>query len=46
MTYTREELIDLCDRDKDMAAALTKKVQAKWEAHEDEIKTKRAGKYA
>lgn len=46
VTYTREELIDLCDRDKDMAAALTKKVQAKWEAHEDEIKTKRAGKYA
>ena len=46
VTYTREELIDLCDRDKDMAAALTKKVQAKWEAHEDEIKTKRVGKYA
>lgn len=46
VSYTRDELIDLCDHDKAMAAALTKKVQEKWEAHENEIKTKRTGKYA
>lgn len=45
-SMTREELIDLCDRDKAVAAMLTQRVQDKWEAHEDEIKTKRVGKYA
>ena len=46
VTYTRDQLIELCDQDKAMAQALTDKVRDKWEAHEDEIKTKRAGKYA
>ncbi len=44
-TYTRDELAQLCREDPTMAAELTRRVQEKWEAHEDAIKTPWGSKY-
>lgn len=43
--YTREELVRMCDSDKEMAAELTRRVRQKWEAAEDAVATGRPSKY-
>ena len=43
--YTREELINLCEENPDMAQALTRRVIAKWEALEDSVLLNRPSKY-
>ena len=43
--YTRDELIKLCEDNPEMAQELTERVRAKWEAHEDDVATKRPSKY-
>lgn len=44
-SYTRDELIQMCDEDPAMAQELTDRVIAKWEAIEDSVATHRRPKY-
>ena len=43
--YTREELINMCEANPEMAQELTRRVIAKWEALEDSVLLNRPGKY-
>lgn len=43
--YTREELINMCEANPEMAQELTRRVIAKWEALEDSVLLNRPSKY-
>lgn len=44
-SYTRDQLVEMCDSNSDMARELTKRVVAKWESLEDAAATHRRPKY-